>query len=239
MTTVISLMWGNAWELYGKNFALTFELFWPADVDLIVAADRELPLTVGRTRLMSDIPGLKDFQDRHALSQRARGLDRGPKDIWKFDAVKWAPQALTPDFLVAGLPDGEVVAWLDADVVTHTPVPSGFVDELLAGSDLCHLGRGQKHSEIGFFAIRLSPVTRGFLKAYADIYRSDAVFNLREWHSAYAFTYCLEGLRSVGGRILDLTPGGKGHVWFQSRLCEYTDHLKGDRKRLGRSRERK
>lgn len=48
-TTVISLMWGNAWERYGRNFVDTFDKFWPRSIEMVVVSDRPLELPRGRT----------------------------------------------------------------------------------------------------------------------------------------------------------------------------------------------
>lgn len=244
-TTVISLMWGNAWEQYGENFAETFARYWPGDVDLIVISDRPLPLRRGRCLPMANARGLAEFRDRHGGKRLAHGFDRpaGAKVdargySWRHDAIKWAPQAFAPELAAAQLPDDELMVWLDADVLTYRAIPHRFVDGLLGDAELCHLGRVPKHSEIGFWACRLNNRVRGFVSAFADQYRTDDVFKLKEWHSAYVFDACADALRNIGGNVVDLTPGGNGHVWFQSPLGRYTDHLKGKRKAAGQSPER-
>jgi hypothetical protein len=112
----------------------------------------------------------------------------------------------------------------------------------LGAHDLCYLGRQGMHTELGFWAVRLNEATRRFLAHFAEMFRSDAVFNLPEWHSAYVFDHVRrfhETDRQYPIRTLNLTLRGQGHVWFQSPLGRYTDHLKGDRrKQAGRSLER-
>jgi hypothetical protein len=119
-------------------------------------------------------------------------------------------------------------------------VPEGFIEGLISGYHGAYLGRGAKHSEIGFWCVRLGAATRQLLHRFADLYRSDRLFGLTEWHSAYAWD-CVrlewEGEGALG--LLDLTPGGHSHVWFQSPLRLYLDHLKGKRKAAGRSPERR
>lgn len=239
MIRVVTLMWGTAWERYGKVFVETFHKHWPKDVDLIVVADRTLPLPRGEIRYLRLIPGYEDFIARWGGVPSANGRDRptGSKVdengcAWRFDAVKWMPQAIAATEAIDDLSDGDVLVWFDADVETFKAVPPGFVDRILGEADLVHLGRA-KHSEIGFWAIRVGPLSRLFVQSFADIYRSDAVFDLKEWHSAYAFDACLEKAKTAGLKVKDLSPGDRGHVWPQTPLAAYTAHKKGKRKALG------
>lgn len=242
-TRVVSLMWGNAWERYGEKFAHTFAEFWPWDYELVVYADRALTLPRGEVRPLDAVPGYTKFKARWASSALASG--REPIAGWKpregydfrFDANKWMPQGLVPAAAFAELKSGDTMVWLDADVHTHTLVPDGLVAKLLNKSMVCHLGRAPKHSEIGFWACRVMAETRKFVTAFADTYSSYRVFSLPQWHSAWVFDYCISLQPDL--KVKDLTPGGRGHVWHQSLLGRYADHLKGARKELGRSPEAK
>lgn len=242
-------------ELYGRRFVETFDKHWPKNIRLLVYTEQRAGVakpTARRTiieRSLSQCDGVQAFIDRHKDIAEHCGRKAVPR--WKakeqaagysfrFDAVKFCKQLFIPEHAGADLPDGDILAWSDADVVSFADVPDGFVEGLLAGADLAFLGRGEKHSEIGFWAIRLGSGngTRPFLRTLADMYRHDFVFDLPEWHSAYVFDACRREFEKHGGKSRDLTPGGRGHVWFQSPLCQYTDHLKGDRKVAGRSKER-
>jgi hypothetical protein len=137
--------------------------------------------------------------------------------------------------------DGDVLCWLDADVVTHSAPPAGWIESLLGDEDVAYLGRAPKHSEIGFWAVRLSEESRRFVQEFADLYATDRLFQLRTWHSAFAWDDARRWAESHGLiSARDLTPGGDGHVWFQSPLKAHLDHLKGEaRKRAGISAERR
>ena len=74
-----------------------------------------------------------------------------------------------------------------------------------------------------------------FLRLFADMWRSDRVFELTEWHSAFVFDFCR---RRVVMNEKNLTPNGRGHVFAQCSLKKWLDHLKGQRKVLGFSPER-
>jgi len=240
-TTIVSLMWGTAWERYGKRFAATLHAHWPRHIDLLVVSDRELPLPRGRVVPLSDVRGLAEFQDRWKDDRKANGFLPPPAKVdengysWRHDAVKWAPQGMAPEAVLPHVADGDLLVWLDADVVTFADVPVDLPERLLGGADVSFLGRAPKHSEIGYWSVRVLPKTRAFIAGMAGCYRSDAVFTEKQWHSAYIFDRERERAR-LSER--DLTPGGRGHVWFQSDLGRYSDHLKGKRKDAGQSPER-
>jgi len=233
---------------YGKKFFEAFDKHWPEDVPLLAYVEEVVPELTSKRRpvrqiLISEIPGCKDFLDRHSTSNRAHG--RLPLETWKekeriagysyrFDAYKFCKQAFIP-LHAASLTTTGLMCWLDADVVTFSGVPARGIEELLPpGKDLAYLGRGEKHSEIGFQLYRL-PGALGMLGKFASLYDTDEVFQLPEWHSAFVFDHAR---KTTGVAAHDLTPRGVGHVWFQSPLGNWMDHLKGKRKTLGISMER-
>lgn len=241
---------------YGERFLAGFASYWPGAVKLQVFVEELAEGSASvrpayNLRSLWDCPGQREFLDRHAGNLAAQGRAKNLPIPWKpgamangynfrFDAVKFSRQCFIPETAAAGLPDGEILVWLDADVVTHHPVPTGFLEGLIGDADGAFLGRGRKHSEIGYWAVRLSPGTRTFLAQLAGLFRNDTVFQLKEWHSAFAWDWCrIEATEQIGLVFRDLTPGGQGHVWHQSPLCRYTDHLKGNRKGKLASPERR
>lgn len=255
MTTVVTGWTGRGYDTLGRQFLATFERHWPRSTTLAVALDFDMCSTeefIDNSKrkhmqiVVEHCVGLVEFADRHKDNPEAHGIgeprsgwrekDRRIGYSWRFDAVKFATQLFIPEAAAKHLPDGEILVWFDADVLTHRDVPEGFVEGLIGDADICYLGRQPKHSEIGFWAVRLNPLTRAFLSKMPSLYRSDLVFELREWHSAFVF----DAARAmIPMKERNLTPGGSGHVWMKSPLARYLDHLKGDRKALGRSPERK
>jgi len=236
-TVVVSLCWGTAWDRYGKNFVETFHRYWPANVHLMMVSDRAVPLPRGEIVDLFAIEGFYEFHGRWDNNRRAKGLDAptGSKVddngySWKFDAIKWMPQALAPVGALQSLADGDIICWFDADVVTTRPVPDNWVQSLLEERDIAMLQRGRTHSEIGFYAVRVGTRTRQLLRRFADFYRTDDVFALKEWHSAYVFDRALEFFPDITVNNLN-RDNGKGHVWPRAHeLSRYTAHLKGKRK---------
>lgn len=226
---VVTLMWGDAFERYGKQFLDTFARHWPAGVELVVVTDYLRGLRRGQEKLLHNVCGYQAFMARYGADRRAQGYDsrhhraEPNKRFWRADAVKWAPQGLAPRAAMHGLEDGDILAWFDADVHTTSKVREGWLGELLDGHDVACLQRQGAHSEIGFWAVRIGPETRRAGDAFANCYATGAVFDLPEQHSAHVFDWAIKGLkvRNLNAR------GIKGHPWPASPLAEFTVHKKG------------
>jgi hypothetical protein len=242
-TTVVTGWAPTGWDEYGRRFTETFDRHWPKSVDLISYVWEAQALPRGEARIMpADVQG---FLYRHRENRKAAGKEyvQGWREkhiksgyCFRFDALKFCQMAMYPWHAAQSVKDG-ILVWLDGDVVTNKNVPEGWVNRLLGPNSVAYLGRVGAHSEIGFTAYRL-PAALPLLKRFHDIYATDEVFTLPEWHSAYCFDIARREAERIGLRCLNLTPRGTGHVWMQSPLVEYTDHLKGKRKVLDASPER-
>jgi hypothetical protein len=231
---------------YGKRFLDTFHKHWHPDIDLRAYVEEPVLMPRGEAWSLWKCDGVKEFIDHHKDDPEKNG--RVPNAKWKerhrrfpynfrFDAVKFCRQCFIPEHAALDMADGDLLVWLDGDVVTEAAPPKGFLDELIGEHDIVYLGRKGTHSEIGYWSVRLNKRTRMFLHQFAEVWRSDAIFDLPEWHSAYAFDH---SRRYIAMYEKNLTPGGGGHVWLQSPLAKYTDHCKGAaRKALGHSPEKR
>lgn len=248
---IVTTGWHPAgYGLYGKQFADGFATFWPTNYQMVAYVEETVVLPRGACRSLWDIPGAKAFIERHQNNAEANG--RKPNDKWKpkhktrgynfrFDAVKFCRQMFIPSDASAKLaksPD-DIIVWLDGDVKTDAKVPDRFVETVIGDADLVYLGRNGYHSELGFWACRNNDRGRIFMDSLAKTFETDAVFKLSEWHSAWVFDHCRADCKKRGLRAMNLTPGGTGHVWFQSPLREFSDHMKGARKQMGGSPERR
>ena len=242
-TRVVTLMWGEAWDKYGKRFAETFVKFWPDSVDLVIVTDKYHMVPRSKQYMLNCLPGYEEFMKHWSGDPRAKGFMRphGTKvdrhgRSFRFDAVMWMPQAITPAAALDGLEDGDILVWFDADVETLKPVRYGWLEELVGDADVVCLQRQNSHSEIGFYGIRISDKTRAFIRMFGDIYTSDNVFDLREWHSAFVFDYALSCFPDI--KVKNLSPVGNGvsHVWPNTPLAEFTEHYKGNRKEARNAR---
>lgn len=223
---------------YGERFLETFDRNWAPEVELAVWVEEPHLMPRGACRDLWSIPGAREFHEAHRTNPDAQGLvihdnwkqaDRRRGYCFKHDAYKFWKQILIPGATARDMADGDILVWLDGDVITRSRVRADFVPKLLGDADVCYLGRAPKmHSEIGFWAVRLNPLVRGFLALMADWYTSGRVFDLPEWHSAYVWDRARE---SSGLRERNLCkPGARGHVWPKTALGEVMTHNKGPRK---------
>lgn len=229
---------------YGQRFLKSFDRHWPQRVELQVYTERPEPMPRGACRDLWAIPGAREvaqFMDQHPrYAGRNVQPDWKPKDRaagynFRFDAAKFWKQILIPQAAAIGLDDDDILIWLDGDVDTTAPVPVTRIVDMLINADVAFLGRSPKHSEIGFWAIRISQNARYFLETIANIYRSGEFVDLAEWHSAFVWDHVRRSFEA-GDRLEChnlCPPGARGHVWPATELAAYTRHDKGSRKPRG------
>jgi hypothetical protein len=222
---------------YGERFLASFDANMPADIALEVYVEEAMPMPRGAGRDLFAIEGAREFHDRHRSNRAAQG--REPVAGWKskeqirgysfrFDAYKFWKQILIPQAAAATMADDDILIWLDGDVEVIARPSALDLHDLLGGAEVAFLKREPKHSEIGFWAIRLNPRTRAFLARMAEIYTTDEVFTLPEWHSAFVWDTARREFDLVEQNLTKR--GTHGHVWPQSPLAKWFRHDKGDRK---------
>jgi hypothetical protein len=127
------------------------------------------------------------------------------------------------------------VFWVDADVITDKDIPIDFLEGLVEGVPFCFLGR-DTYTETGFLGFNTKHKDfPKFRKNYENQYKKKYLFRQPFYTDCHAFDAARVGIE---GR--NLTPWGRGvqHVFVDSVLGEYMDHLKGPRKAKGYSPER-
>lgn len=224
-------------EQYGWDFLRTFDQHWPKSVQLQVWVEEPQDMPRRAYRSLWDIPGAVDFHDRHRAHPDVQGL--AVKPCWKegerrtgysfrTDAYKFWKQILIPGATARGMADGDILIWLDGDVVTTTDVSERRIEDLVGNHQVAFLGREPQHSEIGFWAVRLDPQTRQFLDDMADWYKSDRFMELPEWHSAFIWDAARRPLHLRERNLCP--PRARGHVFPLSPVGKFLNHLKGPRK---------
>lgn len=240
----------EGYNLYGKNCIDSLLKYWSRDIRILCYVEdyhQDIMFNEkGRLKQIkiNEIDSLNKFLEYAKDNPEANGMK--PSKLWKekeikagysyrFDAYKFCKMAFYARD-AANRCETEYLIWLDGDTVTFNDVPDHFIDNLMPKEKICaYLGRGSKHSECGFILFRL-PEAIEICNKYAEYYENLGVFSLKEWHSSFVFDTVIS---SVDQKLLhNMTPSGRGHVWFQSPLCRYIDHLKGNRKHIGYSKER-
>ncbi len=252
MLNVITGFHPAGYEEYGRAMLIGFNEFWPKAIPLSVYTWEQFDFPTAylwTSRIFQQIPRAKVSELETFLSEHDNPAAHGkePRPSWRAkevengysfrtDAWKFSQMCLYTWHAAHANPTG-LLCWLDGDVMTHKNIPPGFIEGLLPDSAVvAYPGRDNAWSEIGFQLYRL-PEALPLIDEYARPYLDGSFYDLTQWHSAFLFDLARE---KTGLPCHNLTPGGRGHVWHQSELAEYTDHLKGfGRKAKGRSPERK
>jgi hypothetical protein len=246
--TVVTTFHKKGYETYGRRMIETFLKNWPTNVMLIVYAEDCTVTETAPNLIVRDLNQVKDltnFKNKWKGVPKANGDVSGDpvrskrKDAgkgFKWDAVRFAHKVYSI-FDCAKQSNSDWLIWMDADTVCHSPITIEKLNDLCS-LDLCFLGRRGKYTECGLYALNLrSTATIAFLHEFQRFYddAEHGIFTLAEWHDSFVFdavrqhTSCRE--RDWSSHLIT----GEGHPLINSEWGAYLDHLKGGRKKQGRS----
>lgn len=246
--TVVTTFNADGYNRYGRRMIQTFLQTWPKEVNLVVYAEGCTVTETASNLTVKDLaicsPELVAFKNKWRGVPKANGdVSTDPvrnkrKDAgkgFKWDAVRFSHKVYAI-FAEAKVTNSDWIIWMDADTVCHSPISLGFISAMFT-QDLCFLGRRGKYTECGLYGINLKTSNgQEFLKTFENYYNNDTIFTFAEWHDSYVFD---EVRRAVPCQERDWTGHlitGEGHPLINSEWGAYLDHLKGDRKTLGRSK---
>jgi len=248
--TVCTTFNADGYEKYGRRMIQTFLQTWPAEVTLVVYAESCVVAETAPNLVVHDI-GIVDalitFKSIWQGVPKATGNVRDDpvrskrKDAgkgFKWDAVRFAHKVYSI-FHCARSISTNWLLWMDADTVCHSAITVTDLDRLCPQDrDLCFLGRRGKYSECGLYAMNLANTdTKTFLQKFQRMYddSESGIFTLDEWHDSYVFDAVRKqcNLKELdwSGHLIT----GEGHPLINSEWGAYLDHLKGARKKQGRS----
>jgi hypothetical protein len=249
--SVVTTFHQAGYDLYGSRMIDTFLANWPSEVSLYAyaehcAVDRKDPrLTV--IDLLETVPALGAFKDRWIHDARATGrLALGPADRkgkqpgigFKWDAVRFSHKVYSVCDC-ARRTDADVLIWMDADTVCHSPLPFSTLESLIPlQADVCFLGRQGKYTECGLYALNLrSARTQDFLERFQWVYdhAEQGIFTMSEWHDSFVFDQVRKQFDLREHDWSSHLVQGEGHPLINSEWGAWLDHLKGKRKHQGRS----
>lgn len=239
---------------YGQRMIDSFIKNWPKEIILHLYPEKCNPRISDHSRItLTDLDSVKElteFKNRWRDVPKANGdvtddpIRSKRKDAgkgFKWDAVRFAHKVYAI-FDCARTTDADVLVWMDADTICHSPITLEDVMRLIPeNKDICFLGRKGKYTECGLYSMNLrSPLVQKFLQQFQQMYDQAeiGIFKLDEWHDSFVF----DAVRSlVQLNELDWSShliAGEGHPLINSEWGAYLDHLKGDRKDLGRSKSK-
>ena len=239
---------------YAQRMIDTFCTNWPQEVILHIypeggnsAIKSHNHVTLKR---LEEVTELMTFKNRWRDVPKANGdvsydpVRRKRKDAgkgFKWDAVRFAHKVYAIFDCVKNT-DADILIWMDADTICHSPI---IIDQLKKfcpkNIDLGYLGREGKYTECGLYSMNLrSTAVQNFLREFQRMYddADNGIFTLAEWHDSFVF----DAVRAKFKNQLqeyNWSAGivkGEGHPLINSAWGAYLDHLKGDRKAMGRSK---
>ena len=250
--TVCTTFNAAGYTKYGRRMIQTFLQNWPTEVQLVVYAEdcavqesapnlQVLDLNTASPELVAfkntwrDVPKANGNVSTDPEKARRRDAGKG----FKWDAVRFAHKVYAI-FHCAKTVQTDWLLWMDADTVCHSPITVSEINQMCPSRvDLCFLGRKYKYTECGLYAMNLtSPATKVFLKKFQQAYDNaeNGIFKLDEWHDSFVFDAVRQSTSLLeldwSGDLIT----GEGHPLINSKWGAYLDHLKGDRKSIGRSK---
>jgi|TARA_R110000803_G_scaffold36453_2_gene78235 hypothetical protein len=255
--TVLTTFPPNRWNVYAQRMVESFLQYWPKDVKLFVYYEKQKPELQDERLVYIDIeavnPELVKFKERHKndpvangeITEIPGGVRRDPaagkndkgKGSYLWDSVRFSHKTFAVDHAIKNA-NTDYVLWLDADTYTFKPITREFVCGLLPIDKLVNfLGRGDKYPECGWVCYNLTHSSiKNFMKVWTDMYITDSIFNELEWHDSYLFWEVLKRTAVTDSVDIGKGAGARGHhVFINSVLGEYIDHMKGKRKIKGKS----
>jgi hypothetical protein len=253
----------SGYEQYGREMIASFDRHWPTAVPLHVYVEDFVPEhsspRIAYLDLLGECPELVAFKKRHASSALANGRSRRkrlkvavdwskPKVKirridwglgYQWDAVRFSHKTFAI-FHAARTAGTDVLFWLDADIRVFADVPPAFLEAMMPETCLLSYLARPKFSECGFVGYNLRhPAILDFIAAYEAMYADDKVFALAEFHDSFVFDVVRRRFERRGCKTYDIgheLGARSGHVFVNSPLGRYMDHMKGERKDLGASR---
>jgi len=239
--SVVTSMSGDYYSKTGKAMLESFIKNWPQNISIKIYTEEMdrfiLPYhpryTIQRLNIIE--PDLKLFVERH----KNRPDQQNVKEL-HLGAVRFSYKTFSIINACLNSNDDYII-WLDADTFTHSKVTEEFLQSLVNPEKyLTYLGRENNYSECGFAIYNINhPANTSFMEKWKSFYTNDEVFNLQQWHDSYVFDHIRKEYESKNLiSNINLSPWGKDydHVFINSVLGEYIDHMKGDRKEVGRSK---
>ncbi len=247
---------------YGQRMINSFCENWPEEVTLHIYPELCNPAISNHNHItlkrLEELPDLMAFKNRWRDVPKANGdVSADPvrsrrKDAgkgFKWHAVRFAHKVYAI-FHCARETDADFLVWMDADTICHSPITMQDLYRMIpADSELCYLGRKGKYSECGLYAMNLrSQNVQNFLKEFQRVYddAENGIFLLEEWHDSFVFDAVRRKFPQMrqldwAAHLHDLRPQlgnstGEGHPLINSDWGAWLDHLKGGRKKLGRSK---
>jgi hypothetical protein len=260
--TVVTTFHQAGLELYGQRFLDSFSKRVDKRIKLLVYTEDCNPVNPDPDHVIilnaaDSLTKLNAFKSRWRDVPKANGKcpwpERRPRDWnkeFKWDAVRFANKVYA--VFDACNRSSDWCVWMDADTFVHSDWSYEEFKSLLPDTSwITYVGRGkgsQTWPECGFYGLNLkNGVCQEFLVEFERSYEDadNGIFLLDEWHDSFVFGTILNQMKNRHPNVLDYSAemyliqaktGGGGHPLINTKLGQWIDHMKGDRKTLGKSK---
>jgi hypothetical protein len=261
--TVVTTFHPEGLKVYGQRFIDSFAERVDKKVKLLVYAEDCTPVNPDSEQITildakKSLPKLNKFKERWKDVPKANGKcpwpEKRPRDHhkeFKWDAVRFANKVYAVFDACERSTDWCV--WMDADTFIHSDWSFDQFSKLLPDeSYLTYVGRGkgsQTWPECGFYGMNLKNQScKEFIAEFERVYEDaeNGIFLLEEWHDSYVMGDIIHKFRqnkkdniydySAALYVKTAKTGGGGHPLINSELGRWMDHMKGDRKFVGKSK---
>jgi hypothetical protein len=261
--TVVTTFHKPGLDLYGQRYINSFAERVDKRIKLIVYAEDCVPENPDPDQItildqQTNLPKLMQFKNIWKDVPKANGIP--PDEIkhkrkdwnkdFKWHAVRFANKVYSV-FDACTRRTATWVVWMDADSFIHSDWSYDNFKRLLPENKyITYVGRGkgsQSWPECGFYGLNMNhPVCHSFLEDFERMYEDadNGIFTLEEWHDSYVFGEILKKYKQFNADhdysaqmyLREAKTGGGGHPLINTELGKYMDHMKGDRKKDGRSK---
>jgi hypothetical protein len=231
------------YDICGKKMIQTFIEHWPKDVTLYCYYQEQEPEILADNVQYIDLyganPQLKRFVFDNQIDERKNGIINGEYDFQR-DGVKFSHKVFAQTHSLKRS-TSDIILYLDADTYTHAKPNMDYLDSIMPEDHLCtYFGRPRLYDETGFYMHNI--------RHYKSMRWAEALEKIYTEGELWTYPLQVDCYTMYAGRQkfkdelqLDLVEHhgglGKKHPFVNSPLGEFLDHLKGDRKELGHSRQ--
>jgi len=262
--TVVTTFHKPGLNLYGQRFLDSFAKRVDKRIKMMVYAENCDPVNPDPNQITilkseHSLPKLTEFKQRWQDEPKANGDISGDPKLsrrkdankkFKWDAIRFSNKVYAVFEAYHQRPSTWLV-WMDADMYVHSDWSYEDFKELLPDNKyITYVGRGkgsQTWPECGFYGMNLNhPVCHSFLEDFEQMYEDaeQGIFTLDEWHDSYVFGEILNKYREFDAELdysadmylREAKSGGGGHPLINGPLGKFIDHMKGDRKHMGKSK---
>ena len=236
---VVTTLNNKLYKQYGYKFFETYN--WPFYLAVYSENMNGIPNTNHIVRsIFDEVPNCEEFVNRN----KKRPVNPNP-DGFLQDAVRFCYKVYAYTDMILNNEDNDGLICIDADSVFYKPIDIDWIKKHIHRDDcmMTYLGRGKHYSECGFLYFNLKhPKVKKYAKDMQQMYDTDEVYNLIEYHDSYVWDFVRKKYESplIQVKNHNIGDGKPGHVQARSILGSVYDHIKGPkRKKLMRSPEAK